>query len=167
MVNGCRSMTAKWERGLLQSLQEFCLFTRILFVSENALFFESREAFDFVKNSLLVGVSNNGCGVLVAIVGSLKAWLSLVGRLLLDGWLLHDVLRLLAHAIDGDDRQSRNLDQPVLAIEAHRGIAALLLRHAADLVVEGVVDGDAAVDLDCETAGLREDGVAEIVLATC
>src|SRR5271166_7192588 len=63
-----------------------------------------------------------------------------------------------------DDRQRADVDEPELAGEGQRSVDRLLLREAADLMIERVVDRHRAVDVDRKPARLREIRVAGVVL---
>jgi len=72
--------------------------------------------------------------------------------------------RRLRNAIDRHDRQALDVDQAVLAVEAERAAIRLLLRKAADLVVQRVVDRDPAIHLDRKTPRLGEVRIAHAIL---
>src|SRR5271165_1355368 len=82
------------------------------------------------------------------------------------GWRRCLCRGVLGYAIDGDDGQARDRDGPVLTGEGERGPCPLLLRDAADLVVERVVDGHAPIDLHGQPPRVGEVSVANVVLGT-
>ena len=67
-------------------------------------------------------------------------------------------------SLSRDDGQRSNIDQTVLTVKAYRACVGLLLRKAADAVVERVIDRNFAVQLDREPASLREVSIAHVVL---
>ncbi len=74
------------------------------------------------------------------------------------------MLRLRRVTATADQWQAADADGAVLAGESQRVIATLLLRNAADLVVERVVDRGLAIDFDRQSARTGKDGVTDIVL---
>src|SRR5208283_4156046 len=90
-------------------------------------------------------------------------FLSRVGAVWL-GWCLCLCRGVLDHAINGDDGQARDRDGPVLTGEGERASCPLLLRDAADLVVERVVDGHVPIDLHGQPPRVGEVRVANVVL---
>ena len=68
------------------------------------------------------------------------------------------------YAIDRQNGQVSYIHQTVLAGKRERPSGGLLLREAADLVIKRVVNGYPAVDFDCQTSGLPEIGVTNVVL---
>ena len=68
------------------------------------------------------------------------------------------------HAVDRQNGQAGYIHQTVLAGKRERPSRGLLLREAADLVIKRVVNGYPAVDFDCQTPGLPEIGVTNVVL---
>ena len=61
-------------------------------------------------------------------------------------------------------RQIRQPHQPALAREAQRPVAALLLRHARNHVIAGIVDRDRPADIHRQPPRCRKETVAQIVL---
>ena len=68
------------------------------------------------------------------------------------------------YAVDRQNGQASYIHQTVLAGKRERHSSGLLLREAADLVIKRIVNCYPAVDFDCQTPGLREIGMTDIVL---
>src|SRR5271166_6684550 len=69
------------------------------------------------------------------------------------------------YAIDRQNGQASYIHQTVLAGKREGPSGGLLLRETADLVIKRVVNRYPAVDFDCETSGLREIGITNVVLS--
>ena len=61
-------------------------------------------------------------------------------------------------------RQTRNINQSVLAGQNERSARRLLLRKTADVMIERIVQGDPPTDLDGQASGLEEISVARAIL---
>ena len=113
----------------LQTLQQFGFLAGKFIFTDHAFLLEVGKAFDERKNiTALVCVERELRG------GGLKR-------------LLHR-LRLRGYAVNRHDGQLIHRQRAVLAAESQRSTATLLLRNAADLMIQRVIDRDLPADVD-------------------
>jgi len=78
--------------------------------------------------------------------------------------ILHCGRTLALQAGTGNQRQAKARNRAELTAESERTIAALLLAHAPDVMIQSIEHRDLAIALHREAARLREDSVAGAIL---
>ncbi len=129
--------------GRSQTAQQLCFLGGELLIAENPLRVQCGELLNGGEHVCLAG-----------------------DRLSADGLLLHRRRRRLRNPTERDNRQAGDSNQAVLARECEGRAAGLLLREAADLVIERIVDRHLAVHFDRQVPGRCEVGIADVVLGT-
>jgi len=142
----------------LQATEQFGLLRGVFLLGQNSPTLQRGEFFQAGKN--------------VAVATGVDGRVAAVGRRVVVAVVVIDRREGLRglnrrhrrHTVDADHGQARQIDIAVLAGK-RRCRAAALLRHAADLVIERVVNRHAAVGLHRQAVRLREPSVAHAVLA--